>query len=104
MQKLQKVIAYFLLIVFLFPLAQTEVHAFVHQNDFHCDSKDFHLHEAEHHCSICDYVPTTSDKPNSYIFHSFDYYFTNYYFPLYQSVLIESYQFNFSLRGPPTVS
>ena len=103
MQKLQRVIAYFLLVVFLFPLVQTETHAFAHQNHFHCDSKDFHLHEAEHHCAICDYVPTTSDKLESFIFKSLAAPSTTYFFPLYQSVSIEFYQFNFSLRGPPSV-
>jgi hypothetical protein len=104
MQKLQRLLAYFLLIVFLFPLAQIEVHAFAHQNDFHCDSKDFHLHEAEHHCSLCDYVPTSSDKPDSFIFEVVQSYFTEHKFSQYQSVAIECYQFNFCLRGPPTVS
>ena len=55
----QQVIKYyslFLLVVFLFPMAEKELHSLEHRNDTHCSSTQKHFHQNEHHCFICDYI------------------------------------------------
>jgi hypothetical protein len=65
MHKLKSIFAIFFLFVFLFTLAQGEVHAFHHSNDFHCTANNaVHFHEAEHHCTICDFTDNLSLSPS----------------------------------------
>ena len=103
--RLKNVISTFFLLVFLFPPITEIVHSFRHSNDFHCTELfAIHFHETEHHCAICDYVPATSDKPNIQRFTSFPPYQTHELLAFYQTISFEQHNFNFSLRGPPTVS
>jgi hypothetical protein len=68
-QKLKKIFALFSLAVFLFPFVEKEIHNYDHQNDFHCTTSESHLHNPEHHCSLCDY---TNDYNGSPSFHQDD--------------------------------
>ncbi|MBA3705175.1 MAG: hypothetical protein H0W84_04565 [Bacteroidetes bacterium] len=58
MQQLKKYLAVLLLLLFLFPLAEKELHAYEYKNEFHCSATDKHLHELEHTCSICEFTIT----------------------------------------------
>ncbi|MDF2435659.1 MAG: hypothetical protein K0Q95_35 [Bacteroidota bacterium] len=61
MQKRVKTyLSVFLLFLFLFPMAEKQVHAFNHHTDEHCSSSDKHFHEEEHSCNICDFNFTDS--------------------------------------------
>ena len=44
-------------------MAEKEVHALEHSSDAHCTANDIHFHTLEHHCAICDFTVTDSDKP-----------------------------------------
>ena len=44
-----------LVVLFLFPQVEKSLHALEHHDEFHCTESETHYHEAEHHCSICDY-------------------------------------------------
>ncbi len=61
----KKYLSIFLLFLFLFPIVETEVHAYKHSFDKHCVSTDKHFHPLEHHCSICDFTITNSSIPPS---------------------------------------
>jgi hypothetical protein len=79
LQPLKKYYSVLLLAIFLFPLAEKEVHALEHRSDFHCSSADQHFHELEHNCEICDFILSSSDGspeilPSLYLFaYSFSY-------------------------------
>jgi hypothetical protein len=60
MQKLKTYFSLFFLSLFLFPMAEKQVHAFSHDKEFHCSATDKHFHEVEHICGICDYTSTDS--------------------------------------------
>jgi hypothetical protein len=62
-QNLKKYISVFFLLLFLFPLAEKELHAFEHSDDIHCSESDKHFHSLEHHCSICSFTFTSSEEP-----------------------------------------
>jgi hypothetical protein len=68
-QQLKKYCSVFFLFLFLFPLAEKEMHALEHSSDAHCTASDIHLHSLEHHCAICDFTITDSDKPTDIAVH-----------------------------------
>jgi len=68
-QKLKKIFAVFSLLVFLFPLVETEIHDYAHADDFHCTAATQHLHKAEHHCSLCDFTSHFSAAPSFNDYH-----------------------------------
>jgi hypothetical protein len=55
-QQLKKYGSLFLLLLFLFPLVEKEIHNYEHTTDEHCLSTDAHFHTERHNCSICDYT------------------------------------------------
>jgi hypothetical protein len=55
-QQLKKYGSLFLLLLFLFPIVEKQLHAFDHVNDKHCQATDKHFHELEHSCSICEFT------------------------------------------------
>ena len=61
MQRLKKYSSFFLLLLFLFPVVEKQVHTFIHYSDNHCSSTtDKHFHESEHSCNLCDFNFTDS--------------------------------------------
>lgn len=62
-KELQKYFSLFLLLLFLFPIAEKQVHALQHLDDIHCTATDKHFHEQEHHCDICDLTLTDVSTP-----------------------------------------
>jgi hypothetical protein len=56
MQTSKAYISLFLLFLFLFPQLEKGIHDWHHGNDNHCKTKqEYHFHEEEHSCSLCDY-------------------------------------------------
>lgn len=103
--RLRKYIAVFALATFLFPMVVEAVHTHEHRNDKHCTEKTAkHFHEAEHHCTICDFVPALSDKPVTFKINFTDCVYTTTVFLFYQGFVVTNPHYNFSLRGPPAVS
>ncbi|MFY9308348.1 MAG: hypothetical protein WAQ28_04780 [Bacteroidia bacterium] len=52
-KELQKYISIAVLLLFLFPMVEKQVHAFEHLSDKHCTANEKHFHELEHHCDVC---------------------------------------------------
>ncbi len=92
-----------LLLLFLFPLVEKEIHAMEHMNDFHCTATDKHFHEQEHTCSLCDYsVPDSNELEISY--YQFSTYGKNISFDLYTTCLHTPSPFqDIPSRGPPII-
>lgn len=57
-QHLRKYGSIFLLLLFLFPFVEKQIHIYQHADDERCISADKHFHSEEHSCSICDYTLT----------------------------------------------
>ena len=103
--RLKKNISIFTLAVVLFPIIMEELHTFAHRNDFHCTEVNAkHFHHSVHHCPICDFVLTVSDKPflSNQIF--VDAIFTRLSFTFYQSTAVVTPNYNYPLRAPPTIA
>jgi hypothetical protein len=94
-----------LLALFLFPLAEKAGHDFEHFNDEHCGIKDTHFCEAEHTCSICDFVLSSAsslpqppaevcDRVQSVQLSDFT----------FLSHELSNSKFSFFLRGPPALA
>ena len=63
----KKIYSLLLLLLFLFPVVEKEVHSYEHKDDFHCTTKsDKHFHSKEHYCSICDFNIPFVDAPIAY--------------------------------------
>jgi hypothetical protein len=101
---LHKLVVSLLLLLFLFPLVEKGIHAFEHEDEEDCLAyEDIHLHEKHHDCKLCDYniepaqkTPidfklVTSSKSLKIDF-------------LFESILIETSLYYFSLRAPPVIS
>ncbi len=91
------------LFLFLFPMVEKEIHALEHSTDVHCSSYDFHFHDLEHNCSICDF--TIAD---SYSKSTIDYQLISSVYPLFFQNCIESIYSTTSFkhlpsRAPPLV-
>ncbi|MFL5762303.1 MAG: hypothetical protein ACJ77K_00065 [Bacteroidia bacterium] len=65
---LRKYGAVLFLLIFLFPMAEKELHAFEHRGDFHCTATDKHFHKVEHSCDLCDLTITSSEAFIQHIF------------------------------------
>lgn len=100
---MKNIFACFMLVLFLFPIAEIDIHQLSHRNDFHCSANNSHIHTAEHHCHLCDiindifeaqvtdYIPVVINEPAVIaIFCS-----ENFYLP-------QNKDFQ-SLRGPPVL-
>ena len=62
-KKLIKYISPFLLFLFLFPIAEKNIHAFEHLTDVYCSANSKHFHGLEHNCPICDFSIDKSNSP-----------------------------------------
>jgi len=60
----KKIFSLLMLLAFLLPAVEKEIHSFEHKDDFHCTTKaDKHFHEEAHNCSICDFnVPVVTES------------------------------------------
>ncbi len=100
---IRQLLSCFLLLLFLFPLAEKEFHALEHGGDEHCAEHELmHLHEKEHDCTICDY---TFEKTAEFSFVSFQIHFTTFFTsPIVYRSYLASKEFSFySHRGPPAL-
>jgi len=52
-----------MLVLLVFPVVDKTLHDFEHLNDDRCGIKDTHFCEADHTCSVCDYVFSASAAP-----------------------------------------
>lgn len=96
--------SFLLLVLFLFPPVEKEIHDWQHANDFHCDADVAHLHPFEHTCSICDYVFPALIQPETQALTT---HFTEYVqkgSPFLPALFYLSPRYNFSLRGPPSIA
>jgi hypothetical protein len=101
----RKYLSLFTLIIFLFPTVVEELHAFEHSNDFHCnETESKHFHPTEHHCNICDFVPLVTDKPILSYQISSKVVASNCEFILHHDNVVQTHNYNFSLRAPPVIS
>ena len=102
MKKMRPYFSMLMLALLLFPIADKSVHEYAHLNEDHCEIKSLHFCEAEHQCTVCDYVfsssstpPKTQDQLTIFANKSID----------FESILvfntIISPKFSLSLRGPP---
>lgn len=104
MKKAGSYISMLILALFLFPLAEKAGHDFEHFNDEHCGIKDTHYCEAEHDCTICDYVLSSSStppEPPSEVCNVVR--ISENSVSLFTSDIISFPKFTFLLRGPPVV-
>ncbi len=94
-----------MLALLLFPIAEKVVHELGHLNDKHCEIKATHFCEQEHHCSICDYIFSSSvailpnENPQIIAFPQNNF---NVFFEVFLSPKT-SLKYTLPLRGPPTV-
>ena len=101
MQALKKYLSLFLLLLFLFPLAEKELHALEHADEEHCTASDKHFHELEHNCHVCDFTLAKTDASPEAEF-SFLVFSRNFVFrPFIQSVSSPSAFAYLPSRAPP---
>ena len=94
----------FFLFLFLFPLAEKELHALEHSQDVHCSAKsEKHFHTEEHQCSICDFsLPQLLDNSQikfSIVLNVVEF---KYEFNYNKNITYTPF-FNTTSRGPPIV-
>jgi hypothetical protein len=100
---LRKYSALFLLFLFIFPMAEKQLHAFEHKADSHCTATDKHFHSQEHNCDLCD-LTTGNSAPlaeNNFVLAQ---HFQNFSFnPFIRSCYSATALLDLPARAPPTV-
>lgn len=86
----------------LFPTLDKAMHDFEHFDDVHCGIKEIHYCEAEHVCSLCDYVFSSASEPPG-CKEQVSIFFRTYHYLLQvgESFPITNRPYTLSLRGPP---
>ncbi len=100
---LQTYSSFLLLLLFLFPLVQQQVHSLEHAEDIHCTATDKHFHNQEHNCSLCDY---TVNKSGTSAINSFSFTIASSSFsfnPFIESVNVPLSFSDLPSRAPPVV-
>lgn len=96
---------WFFLFCLLFPRVNEAVHDFAHEKDTICHVNDItHFHATEHHCPVCDYAPSSTEKPSGgFLFYRLT---INSVIPVpaCQDQPAEPFRSTIFLRGPPVVS
>ena len=105
LRRLKVLFTYFSLLVFLFPQVTEEVHAFQHRNDRHCTERNaVHLHEFEHGCFLCYYVPQTADEQAAPTFITEPAWVHRSFPVFHRTRFLDRTQIGYALRGPPAVA
>lgn len=102
-QQSKKYFSIFFLFLFLFPLAEKEIHALEHKADIHCGATDKHFHSVEHNCSICDFTNTTTTsapETSSQFIISFQQFS---FLPFIESITTANAFHHLPARAPPVV-
>ena len=101
LSRCKSILSAFLLLLFIFPLVEKEVHTLRHVEAFHCKATDKHFHEIQHACAICDFivpVTTAPSKPD----HDLNVYTSSSLILFYSETKVVSVTEYFpSLRAPP---
>lgn len=101
---LKKYSAITLLCLLAFPAIIKTSHDFFHRDDFHCTSKDSHIHLKEHHCGVCDFYYSIA-SPTELSSFAPKLSFVRTPEPVfYAKILFLSAIPHHSLRGPPVIS
>ncbi len=101
---IKKYCSIFFLLLFLFPAAEKEFHAYKHIGESHCNERAAkHFHEAEHHCSICDFTSTDSNTPAKSQYTAVIAVSNSFYNPFAESVNTPNAFQNLPSRAPPIV-
>lgn len=91
----------FFLGIFLWFYSVKDIHDVVHGDDFHCHVKNAkHIHQAEHHCPICDVTLPHYNKPDAFELPEEPYIINVVYLNIQQEIAIDLISSSLS-RGPP---
>jgi hypothetical protein len=100
--EIKKYIAIILLLLFLFPIAEQQLHAIDHSAYEHCTASDKHFHTIEHRCAICDFnfstptiIPATVAVTLN---HESVFLYTYYIQKIYRTTVFQ----NLPVRAPPS--
>jgi len=104
MEKLiRRLLAFFLLILFLFPQIEKGFHDFQHRNDFHCKAYEHHLHQQSHTCSLCSFVPPLTNIPFQQVPLLSVFTLPMVILTKNEPIVFSSREYFISLRAPPAV-
>ncbi len=85
----------------MYPLVTENMHQIQHSRDSHCFSSNHHIHQKEHHCSICDYAPPVFESHvESFLAVKANDHFVSHSF-FYQTIALFTFLKGTSLRAPP---
>jgi hypothetical protein len=102
-QKIKKALSVFLLLVFLFPFVEKELHQLSHSNDIHCLLTGTHFDPQEHRCTVCDFTNHVTAPP---AFFQYDLFLGTvsdvHFFFVANDIVLQKQVFR-PLRAPPGV-
>jgi hypothetical protein len=102
MRRYKSHIAIFCFILFVFPVVAKQMHALIHSSENHCNEHHVvHLHESEHNCFLCDYVPATVHQVLSFEYSFSSSFLSNYIFCNHNNFIRNTISYTLCLRGPP---
>jgi hypothetical protein len=103
-QRHKKYLVAFLLFLLIFPQIEKGIHALRHMHDDHCRVVgEFHFHEKEHSCSLCDYSNTISNSPELLNYTAFLTAHSTSYQLYSNQVILTLPEYQFSLKAPPAI-
>ena len=54
--KINQILSFIVLLIFVYPFIQKEIHTLEHAHDFQCTTHtERHYHSVQHHCLVCEY-------------------------------------------------
>jgi hypothetical protein len=99
----QKYCSLFVLLLFLFPMVEKQLHAFEHLNEQHCTANEKHFHEAEHHCTVCDFTLTSAVDVDNSAYQYINSFKEIPYLVFIQSTNIVDTYIDIPARAPPVI-
>lgn len=103
MKVLRKYSALVLLVLFVYPYIEKGIHDWEHADDLHCIASTMHFHEAEHSCSVCDYITPVSTQPSAIYFSLSATVFEELVISYTAAGIVSAPDYFFSLRAPPAL-
>lgn len=100
--KFYNIVSLFVLLIFVYPYIQKEIHTFEHAHDFHCTTHtEQHFHSEIHHCLVCEYNILLGETNKEFSLISKTETFFVKISSFYKKLSINAHAYSYLLRGPP---
>jgi len=100
--KSRQILSFIVLLIFVFPFIQKEIHSLAHAQDFHCTTKtERHYHKEQHFCLVCEYNILLGETSEDHVFKATLSICILNVISFYKESSFNIHAYSYLLRGPP---